>query len=153
MNKMKQGFTLIELMIVVAVIGVLAAIAIPQYQNYVAKSELAAAYSSLSALKTNTEDYLANNASTITDASSIQAVQPSNAAVGRIEASGGGTSDVILTYKFGSAASAKIGSTGELKLTKANLNGAWSCSVTITDKATSLLPKGCTSKPEPESKA
>ncbi|MGL5727230.1 MAG: pilin, partial [Plesiomonas sp.] len=63
MNKMKQGFTLIELMIVVAVIGVLAAIAIPQYQNYVAKAEIGAALSTLASLKTNVEDHIASNGS------------------------------------------------------------------------------------------
>ncbi|EOX1768841.1 prepilin-type N-terminal cleavage/methylation domain-containing protein [Vibrio cholerae] len=54
-NKQQQGFTLIELMIVVAIIGVLSAIAVPAYQNYVAKSEAATALGSLRALVTPAE--------------------------------------------------------------------------------------------------
>jgi prepilin-type N-terminal cleavage/methylation domain-containing protein len=52
-RKSEGGFTLIELMIVVAIIGVLAAIAIPRYQNYVAKSKQAEADEIFSAIYTS----------------------------------------------------------------------------------------------------
>ena len=58
MNHKQQGFTLIELMIVVAIIGILAAIAIPQYQDYIARSQMNRVFSEVSALKTSAEEML-----------------------------------------------------------------------------------------------
>jgi type IV pilus assembly protein PilA len=52
MLRSQRGFTLIELMIVVAIIGVLASIAVPQYQNYTARAQVSEALNVLSGVKT-----------------------------------------------------------------------------------------------------
>ncbi len=58
-----QGFTLIELMIVVAVIGILASIALPLYADYVLRGKLAEAYSQLATLRIRMEQYYQDNRS------------------------------------------------------------------------------------------
>ena len=57
MKRLNSGFTLIELMTVVAIIGILVAVGIPQYQNYVARAQVAEGFSLASGLKTAVAEY------------------------------------------------------------------------------------------------
>jgi type IV pilus assembly protein PilA len=59
MKRVQQGFTLIELMIVVAIVGILAAIALPAYQDYIVRSKMSETEAAIAACKTSVAEYAA----------------------------------------------------------------------------------------------
>ena len=61
MKRLQQGFTLIELMIVVAIVGILAAIALPAYQDYVVRSKMSEAIAAIAACKTSVSEYASSH--------------------------------------------------------------------------------------------
>ena len=76
-KKVQNGFTLIELMIVVAIIGILAAIAFPSYQNYVIKSKRSAAQSFMLDVSNREKQYLLDARAYTTTLASLGATIPS----------------------------------------------------------------------------
>ena len=68
MKRLQQGFTLIELMIVVAIVGILAAIALPAYQDYVIRSKMSEAEAAIAACKTSVAEYWSTKSGAPADA-------------------------------------------------------------------------------------
>ncbi len=138
-----KGFTLIELMIVVAVIGILSSIAIPQYQNYIKKSQLGSALATTTALKINVEDYLATkgNFPTVSSSDMTSELGATPSTIGTIEsktASGNNTSgQIIFTFNAKTQFENK-----KLALERSDI-GVWSCVTDINE--TLVLPAQCTS--------
>jgi type IV pilus assembly protein PilA len=96
MKRLQQGFTLIELMIVVAIVGILAAIALPAYQDYIIRSKLSEAEAALASCKTSVAEYTSSHSgSTPGDLKQSGCSDTSTQYVnGGIAISGGGGQDV-----------------------------------------------------------
>ncbi|MEN0107525.1 MAG: pilin [Pseudomonas sp.] len=146
--KAQKGFTLIELMIVVAIIGILAAIAIPAYQNYIGRSEAATGLAAIAPLKTAVEDvYAQGGGQTSLDSFAELGSSATASPLGTLSfgTAFGDTGGGSMVFTFNGAAGPKT--KGKIiTLTRDAAAGSWTCTTSLT---TDFVPRGCTAVAAP----
>jgi type IV pilus assembly protein PilA len=151
LNGIQRGFTLIELMIVVAIIGILAGIAVPQYQDYVARSQFSEGLNLAAGQKAsvtevfsstgNCPDNASGTAGGIPASTSITGTYIKSVQVGG-EASAAGGCTITANFKDSDIAKGLTGKQVTLTMGNAN-NGSvtWKCESSADKK---YLPQSCT---------
>jgi type IV pilus assembly protein PilA len=153
MKTIQQGFTLIELMIVIAIIGILAAIAIPAYQNYTIRAQVTEGLSLAAGWKTAISEYYAQQGSfpsnsTTAAAGAANMVSVTGASSGKyvsaINVVAGG--EIVVKYG-GPNANAKIPATSVLTLNPgldSNNDVVWVCGTATAPPLLATAPAGAT---------
>ena len=150
MKTMQKGFTLIELMIVVAIIGILAAVAIPAYQDYIARSQVTAGLAEVSPGKTQVEVIINDgNATTLTGGgvgAGLVGLQTTSERCSTINATADTTGAAAITCVLKGTPEVL---NRTISMVRDSTTGAWACEINkgsgakLKDK---FAPKGCTIK-------
>lgn len=135
MNRQQRGFTLIELMIVVAIIGILAAIALPAYQDYTIRARVSEIIMAASAARTCVTEI-----SQMSNAAVGGTCQPPDI-VGKVSASSINPANGVVTVSCSADATTSCGAAVTITLTPTYISNSvtWSCS---TDNAR-YSPQSC----------
>jgi type IV pilus assembly protein PilA len=147
MKTLQKGFTLIELMIVVAIIGILAAVAIPAYQDYIARAQVSEAVNLLASGKTGMAEYFADKALWPTAASEVMGSTTGKytgtIAILGSATTGGGTMTLEATMKA-TGINAAITS-GTVLLSTADGGKIWTCTSagSTSALAAKFMPSAC----------
>ena len=145
MKSMQKGFTLIELMIVVAIIAILAAIAIPAYQNYLIRSQVSEGMVLTGGARTGVSEFYSNYGTWPTNNQSA-GLPSTSASISGKYVSGVNVSDGIITATFGTGANKAI-QNATFVLSPTNKGGSteWTCSSTTHAGSVDnkYLPSSC----------
>lgn len=148
--KAQKGFTLIELMIVIAIIGILAAIAIPQYQNYIARSQFSEAHTLLRGIETATQEKIdkgtafAASTGAANAATNVLGVQLTGK-YGTVTAPAWAVTDAtyVATYTFGTNVNENL-SGKKVTYTYTKATGQWTCAAEVAEKYVTECVAGAT---------
>lgn len=151
MKRVQQGFTLIELMIVVAIIGILAAVALPAYQDYTIRAKISEVMLSADACKTGVSEFIQSNGSFPADANAA-GCNANSKYVSGVTVTGNGV--ITVTVRAASTSSGADGTNLILQPTSDNARTAalasaatpivgWSCGTSAAAADYKYFPAPC----------